>query len=218
MSSKPAVCVLDDDADVRSSLKLLFRSRNIPFLAFGTLEEFLEGYTQKNVGCILLDYKLSGTTGLNVLRELRAKNILIPVILITGHADVPLSVEAMKAGACDVIEKPFDDADLVKRVQAAFAKSDLFRKLSSERAEVEIKMGYLTPREIEVLDMMVAGVKNRKIAQELGISSKTLDIHRANIFKKMSTKTVADLVRWRLISQTDTSGVAPVIVREPVEA
>ena len=213
MSAKPAVCVLDDDADLRASLKLLFRSRNIPYLAFGTLEEFLEGYTQKNVGCILLDYKLQGTTGIDVLRELRAKNILIPVILVTGHADVPISVEAMKAGACDLIEKPANEQELIKKVQAAFAKSELFRNLASERAEVEVKMGYLTPREIEVLDMMVAGVKNRKIAEDLGISSKTLDIHRANIMKKMATKTVADLVRWRLVNKTDSAGVAPVIVR-----
>lgn len=213
MSVKPAVCVLDDDADLCASLKLLFRARNIPFMAFATTEEFYEGYTQKPVGCLILDQKMPGTTGLDFLRELRSKNILLPVILLTGHADVPFTVEAMKSGALDVLEKPVDEAELVEKVQSAFTKAEYFRNLASERQAIEPKMQILTPREIEVLDAMVSGKKNRKIAEELGISTKTLDIHRANIMRKMHTKTIADLVRWRMLSKSDASGTIPVIVR-----
>jgi two-component system response regulator FixJ len=213
MSAKLAVCVVDDDADLRGALKLLFKSRNIPYLAFGTAGEFFEDYTQKNVGCVLLDLKMPGTSGLDILKEMRAKNILVPVILMTGHANVAVTVEAMKAGAMDVIEKPVDDTEVIDKVQAAFAKSEHFRKLASERVHVNPKIQSLTPREIQVLDLMVAGEKNRKIAADLGISPKTLDIHRANILRKMQTKTIADLVRWRLLSRADDAGVTPVIVR-----
>ncbi|MEI7686872.1 MAG: response regulator [Planctomycetota bacterium] len=213
MSVKPAVCVLDDDADLRASLKLIFRGRNIPYMAFGTAEEFFDGYSEKHVGCVLLDLKMPGESGLDILRQMREKNILLPVILVTGHADVPIAVEAMQAGAFDVLEKPVDADVLVEKVQHAFTKAEHYRNLASEREAVGPKIDMLTPREIEVLDQMVSGKKNRKIAEELGISTKTLDIHRANIMRKMHTKTIADLVRWRLISKAGTAGVMPVIVR-----
>ncbi len=213
MSVKPAVCVVDDDADLRGALKLLFRSRNIPYLAFGSAGEFYEGYEQKNVACVILDLKMPGTSGLDVLRDMRAKNILLPVILMTGHADVAITVAAMKAGAMDVIEKPVDENELIDKVQAAFAKAEHFRNLASERRMVEPKILSLTKRETQILDLMVAGIKNPKIAADLGISPKTLDIHRANILRKMQTKTIADLVRWRLVNRADAAGVMPVIVR-----
>src|ERR1700761_1071435 len=113
MSAKPAVCVVDDDEAHRNALKLLFRSKNIPFLSFASGDEFFEGYQEKSVGCVLLDFRLSkggkGPTGLDLLREMRSKGIFIPVILLTGHADVPTTVEAIKAGVVDVVEKPFED-------------------------------------------------------------------------------------------------------------
>jgi two-component system, LuxR family, response regulator FixJ len=213
MSAKLAVCVIDDDADLRGALKMLFKSRNIPYLSFGTAGEFFEGYTQKNVGCVLLDLKMPGTSGIEILREMRRRNILVPVILLTGHANVPVTVEAMKEGVLDLIEKPVDDDEVLTKVQAAFAKAEHFRNLASERQAVAPKIESLTPREIQVLDLMVAGIKNRKIAADLGISPKTLDIHRANILRKMQTKTIADLVRWRMVSRADDAGVMPVIVR-----
>jgi two-component system response regulator FixJ len=213
MSAKFAVCVIDDDAELRGALKLLFKSRNIPYLSFGTAGEFFEGHTQKNVGCVLLDLKIPGTSGLEILRQMRARNILVPVILLTGHANIAITVEAMKAGALDLIQKPVDNDELIDKVHAAFAKAEHFRTLASERQAVEPKIKSLTPRETQVLDLMVAGELNRKIAADLGISTKTLDIHRANIMRKMQTKTIADLVRWRLVSQADAAGVMPVIVR-----
>lgn len=213
MSVKPAVCVVDDDEDIRNSLKMLFRSRGIPFLGFGTAEEFFEGYQQKNVACILLDVRMSGANGLDLLDQMRDQGIYLPVILLTGHADVPTAVRAMRSGAIDVIQKPYQDSVLLEKVHEAFAKADNLRKFASERQAVEPRIASLTPREVEVLDLMVAGKKNRKIAEELGISTKTLDIHRANIMRKMQTKTVADLVRWRLVNKADVSGEMPVIVR-----
>jgi two-component system response regulator FixJ len=213
MSAKPAVCVVDDDEDIRNSLKMLFRSRNIPFLGFGSAEEFFEGFQQKNVACVLLDVKMGATNGLDVLDQMRERGIYLPVVLLTGHADVPTAVRAMRSGAIDVVEKPYQDSVLLDKVHQAFAKAENLRKFGSERQVVEPRIASLTPRELEVLDMMVVGKKNRKIAEELGISTKTLDIHRANIMRKMQTKTVADLVRWRLVNQADASGAMPVIVK-----
>jgi two-component system response regulator FixJ len=211
MIAKPAVAVIDDDADVRNALKLLFRAKNIPFLLFGDADEFYEGYLAKTVACVLLDLKLGSRNGLDVLKEMRSKNIFIPVILLTGHADVTTTVKALKAGATDVIEKPYKDAELLEKVHTAFAKAENLKKFAAERLVVAPKMEMLTPREIQVIDAMVAGKRNRKIAEELGISTKTLDIHRANIMRKMHTKTVADLVRWRMVHTADEHGVLQVV-------
>jgi len=213
MSVKPAVCVVDDDEDIRNSLKMLFRSRNIPFLGFASAEEFFEGFQQKNVACVLLDVKMGATNGLDVLDQMRARGIYLPVVLLTGHADVPTAVRALRSGAIDVVQKPYQDSVLLEKVHQAFSRAENLRKFGTERQAVEPRIASLTPREVEVLDLMVAGKKNRKIAEELGISTKTLDIHRANIMRKMQTKTVADLVRWRLVNTADPSGAMPVIVK-----
>jgi FixJ family two-component response regulator len=217
MSAKPAVCVVDDDEAHRNALKLLFRSKNIPFLSFASGDEFFEGYQEKNVGCVLLDLRLSrggkGPTGLDLLREMRTKGIFLPAILLTAHADVPTTVEAIKAGAVDVVEKPFEDSVLLERVQAAFNKGDRMKKILSERHEISPRFETLTPREVEVLDHIVAGEKPRNIAAELGISPKTLDIHRANIMRKIRTRTVAELVRWRLLNRADELGTMPLVQR-----
>jgi two-component system response regulator FixJ len=217
MSAKPAVCVVDDDEAHRNALKFLFRSKNIPYLSFASGDEFFEGYQEKNVGCVLLDLRLSkggkGPSGLDLLREMRAKGIFLPVILLTGHADVPTTVEAIQAGAVDVVEKPFQDSELLERVQAAFNKGDRIKKILSERHEISPRFETLTPREVEVLDHIVAGEKPRNIAVELGISPKTLDIHRANIMRKIRTRTVAELVRWRLLNRADELGTMPLVQR-----
>ena len=217
MSAKPAVCVVDDDEAHRNALKLLFRSKNIPYLAFASGDEFFEGYQEKNVGCVLLDLRLSrggkGPSGLDVLREMRAKGIFLPVILLTAHADVATTVEAIKSGAVDVVEKPFQDSELLERVQAAFNKGEHLKKILSERHEIGPRFETLTKREVEVLDHIVAGEKPRNIAAELGISPKTLDIHRANIMRKIRTRTVAELVRWRLLNRADDLGTMPLVQR-----
>ncbi|MBX9681800.1 MAG: response regulator [Gemmataceae bacterium] len=210
-TNKPALCVVDDDADLRAALKLLMKSEGIPFVGFGSAEEFLEGLAEKNIGCILLDVRLPGMTGTELLEKIRTQNIYIPVILLTGHADVPLTVTAMKAGAADVLQKPFRDQTLIERVKAGLAKWDYWKKFQSERQMVAPKVASLTRREVQVVDLMVAGVKNRTIAAQLGISTKTLDIHRANIMRKFGTKTIADLVRWRMVDKAERTGLLPML-------
>src|SRR5262245_57849429 len=161
MSAKLAVCVIDDDAELRGALKLLFKSRNIPYLSFGTAGEFFEGYTQKNVGCVLLDFKIPGTSGVEILREVRARNILLPVSLLAGDATIPLAFDAMTAGVLVLMQKPVEDEGVLTKVHAAFAKAEHVKNLASERLFVAPKIESLTPREIQVLALMVAGIKNR---------------------------------------------------------
>jgi two-component system response regulator FixJ len=210
-TNKPALCVVDDDADLRAALKLLMKAEGIPFVSFGSAEEFLAGYQEKNIGCILLDVRLPGMTGTELLEKIRAQNIYIPVILLTGHADVPLTVAAMKTGAADVLQKPFRDQTLIERVKTGLTKWDYWKKFQTERQFIAPKVASLTRREVEVLDLMVAGVKNRVIAAQLGISTKTLDIHRANIMRKFGTKTIADLVRWRMVDKAENTGLLPML-------
>lgn len=211
MSAKASVCVLDDDADARNSVKLLLKSKGIPFVGFGSPDEFLEGYASKNIGCLLLDVKLGKANGIDLLESFRARGIHIPVVLVTGNADVATAVRAMKHGALDVVEKPYDDSELLQKVADAIAKSDQVRKLGEARTTIEEQIKTLTRRETQVLDKIVDGKRNRTIAEELGISRKTLDIHRGNLMRKMNTKFIADLVKARLINKSDERGTIPML-------
>ncbi|MCI0684897.1 MAG: response regulator [Gemmataceae bacterium] len=199
--AKPAVCLVDDDPELRDYFKTLTKSSGLPAFTFASAEEFLENFAQKPIGCIVLDVRMPGMGGLELLEALRQRHVLIPVILLTAHADVRLAVKAMRLGAMDVLEKPYREEDLLAAVRQAFARFEKLKLVQSELQSIAPRISSLTPRELEVLDQMVAGKKNRTIAEELGISTKTLDIHRANIMRKMKTKTVADLVRWRLLER-----------------
>lgn len=207
--SKLAVCLVDDDPDLRNLFKLLMKSSNIPVVTYPSAEEFLATFEQKNLGCLVLDVRMPGIGGLELLETLRQRNIFIPVILLTGFADVPLAVRALHSGALEVLEKPFREEELLSHIRKAITCYERLKRFEAERQAVAPRFASLTPRELEVLDLMVAGKKNRQIAEQLGISTKTLDIHRANILRKMQTKTVADLVRWRLMEKTDPFAVNP---------
>jgi FixJ family two-component response regulator len=207
--SKLAVCLVDDDPDLRNLFKLLMKSSNIPVVTYPSAEEFLATFEQKNLGCLVLDVRMPGIGGLELLETLRQRNIFIPVILLTGFADVPLAVRALHSGALEVLEKPFREEELLSHIRKAITRYERLKRFEAERQAVAPRFASLTPRELEVLDLMVAGKKNRQIAEQLGISTKTLDIHRANILRKMQTKTVADLVRWRLMEKTDPFAVNP---------
>jgi FixJ family two-component response regulator len=200
-STKLAVCLVDDDSAIRDLFKTLMKSSGLPALAFGSAEEFLGQYEQKSIGCILIDVRMPGMGGLELLETLRQRHVFIPIIVLTGHADVRLAVQAMRLGAMDVLEKPFRDEDLLSLARQAFARFEKLKDVQFEVQAIAPRIASLTPRELEVLDLMVAGKRNRQIAEELSISTKTLDIHRANIMRKMQTKTVADLVRWRLMER-----------------
>ena len=208
-ATKLAVCLVDDDAELRASFKSLLKTTGIAGATCASAEEFLATYEQKNIGCIILDVRMPGMGGLELLDALRRRHVFIPVILLTGHADVKLTVQAMRKGALDVVEKPFREEELFAQVRQAFARFEKLKRFQAERQALAPRIALLTPRELEVLDLMVAGKKNRKIAEELEISTKTLDIHRSNIMRKMQTKTVADLVRWRLMERVDPFTINP---------
>jgi two-component system response regulator FixJ len=155
---------------------------------------------------------MPGMGGLELLDTLRKRQVFIPALIVTAYADVPLAVRAMRLGALDVIEKPYRDENLLSQVRKALVINEKLEHFQAERQLIAPRLASLTQRELEVLDLMVKGRKNKVIAEELGISPKTLDIHRGNIMRKMKTKTVADLVRWRLLSQADPFGIIPLAV------
>jgi FixJ family two-component response regulator len=190
------VYVVDDDASVRKSLARLLRASGHSADTFASPAEFLEHCRQTPVrGCALLDIQMPGLNGLELQRELLAANVAIPIIFITGHGDIPMSVKAMKAGAVDFLSKPFRDEELLGAIDQAIARD---REQQSERAELEsLSMRYrtLTPREREVLALVVGGLLNKQIAAKLNASEKTIKIHRGRVMQKMQVQSVADLVR-----------------------
>jgi two-component system, LuxR family, response regulator FixJ len=207
MSKKFTVCLVDDDAAVRNSMKIMMKSAGIPFISFGSAQEYLAQFDSKNVGCIILDVRMPGMTGLDLQKIQRQRRVDIPVLLLTGHADVTLAVESLKAGALDILDKPINQEALLEGIHKAFKVFNKWQKLESERAEIAARLAQLTPRELEILDLMVGGRTNKMIAQYLGISRKTGDIHRTKIMHKMKARTVADLVRWRYLDQSGPGGV-----------
>jgi two-component system response regulator FixJ len=195
-NSKPTVFLVDDDKAVRDSMRVLLKSAGIPLVSFGSAEEFLENVPENPVGCLLLDVRLPGVSGLDLLDQLEQRNIGMPVILLTEHAEVPMAVRAMRSGAYDFLEKPFKDKPLLDKLRQALGLGEKWQQTRDERSMVAKRLAKLTPREREVLEHLVAGEKNRAIAETLGISRKTLDIHRAKVMSKMEARTTADLVRW----------------------
>jgi len=210
MSKKLSVCLVDDDAAVRNAFKLLMKAANINLVSFGSAQEYLAGFEPKNVGCIILDVRMPGMSGLELQEILKQRRVHIPLIILTGHADVHLAVHAVKSGAFDVIEKPFNQDLVLERIHLAFEVFSEWQKVEVERKEIAERLNDLTPRELEVLDLMVGGRTNKMIAEHLGISRKTLDIHRSKVMGKMKARTVADLVRWRMLDQSGPGGATAV--------
>jgi two-component system response regulator FixJ len=210
MSKKLTVCLVDDDAAVRNAFKLLMKSAGMNLITFGSAQEYLAGFEPKNVGCIILDVRMPGMSGLELQEILKQRKVHIPIIILTGHADVPLAVQAVRTGALDVVEKPFNQELLLDRIHMAFDKFSEWQKVEVERKEIGERLRHLTPRELEVLDLMVGGRTNKMIAEYLGISRKTLDIHRSKVMGKMKARTVADLVRWRMLDQSGPGGATAV--------
>jgi len=200
----PTVFVVDDDPAIRESLRWLIESVGLNVKVFATAHEFLEGYDPSSAGCLVLDVRMPGMSGLDLQNELAARKINIPILIITGHAEVPVAVRAMKAGALDFIEKPFSDQLLLDRIRRAIEKDTEFRRTHSQQAEVAARLALLTPREREVMDLVIAGKANKVIASELGLSPKTIEVHRAHVMKKMQVESLADLVRLGMLSRNET--------------
>jgi two-component system response regulator FixJ len=193
------VHVIDDDEALRESLVFLLRTAGLEVRSHESATDFLEGLAAADVGCIISDVRMPGMTGIDLLRRLKDLNIGVPVIVVTGHGDVPLAVEAMKFGAVDFLEKPFDDEVLLASVRAALARRAGEAKRQSEQAEIESRLAALSPRERDVLGGLVAGRANKQIAFDLGISPRTVEIYRANLMDKMQAGSLSDLVRMALI-------------------
>ena len=195
-SEKGTVHIIDDDDALRESLAFLLRTARIEAATYPSVAAFLEEIPGAKLSCVITDVRMPGMSGIDLLKRLREMKIDVPVIVITGHGDVPLAVEAMKIGAIDFLEKPFDDEVLLASVKAAIERRGGDTKRSAERAEIENKLAALSNRERGGL---VAGRANKQIAFDLGISPRTVEIYRANLMNKMQAGSLSDLVRMALI-------------------
>jgi FixJ family two-component response regulator len=189
------VHIVDDDKSFRLSLDGLLRSIGMQTRLYGSVTEFLDAPRPSAPGCLLLDVRLPGTSGLDLQAQLRALNINLPVILMTGHADVPMSVKGMKAGAIDFLTKPFRDQDLLDAIAAAVERDRQRRESESEMADLRERYSQLSPREKEVMLLVTSGKMNKQAAGELHLSEITVKIHRGAAMRKMGARTLTDLVR-----------------------
>jgi two-component system, LuxR family, response regulator FixJ len=197
-NARPTIFVVDDDTAVRDALKLLLRSVGQAVETFGSAQEFLDAYGEDRPGCLVLDIRMPGMSGLELQQKLNEKHSILPIIFITGHGDVPMAVEAMQAGAVDFIQKPFRDQDLIDRINQALEKDGSNRAALGERNDIRRRLETLTPREREVLDLVVHGKANKVIAGDLKLSQRTVEIHRARVMEKMQASSLAHLVRMVL--------------------
>lgn len=191
----PIVWIVDDDEAMRSSLKWLIESVGMRVESFSSAGAFLDRHYPGRFGCLLLDVRMPGMSGLELLDHLRKEQMLPPAIIITGHGDVPMAVRAMKAGAVDFIEKPFNDEVLLDSIRRAVMAEEERRVSSSELARIVDRIDHLTPRENEVMMMVTNGKSNKEIASNLGVSAKTIEAHRARVMEKMQAGSLAELVR-----------------------
>jgi len=200
-SPAPTVFVVDDDEAMRNSLRWLIESVGLAVECHDSAESFLDSYYPGRSGCLLLDVRMPGMSGLELQEYLHRNEINIPVIIITGHGDVPMSVRAMKEGAIDFIEKPFNDELLLDAIRNALAVNEKQREKQALRAELVARLATLTPREHEVMEMVTAGRSNKEIASALGVSAKTVEAHRAKVMDKMQASSLAELVRMSMLVQ-----------------
>jgi RNA polymerase sigma factor (sigma-70 family) len=198
MKNTPVVMVVDDDAGVRNAMRILLKSVGIDAMVYGSAQEFLGAWQPSQAGCLVLDIRMPGMSGLELQQQLNLRGAVVPVIFMTGHGDIPMAVEAMQHGAFDFLQKPFRDQDLLDRIQRAIARDSERRESLGEHARIEAHLESLTAREREVLDLMVKGKQNKQIAQELGVSPRTIEIHRSRVMEKMDAHSVAELVRMML--------------------
>jgi two-component system, LuxR family, response regulator FixJ len=201
----PTVFVVDDDEGVRDSLRFLLKSVGLVTKTLGSAAEFLDSYDVTQAGCLVLDVRMPAMSGLELQQQLNIRGAMIPVIFITGHGDIPMAVEAMQHGAFDFLQKPFRDQDLIDRLQRALAKDAENRAELRQRDRIRLQFDTLTPREHDVLVLMVRGLPNKIMAAELGVSQRTVEIHRARVMEKTNAGSLAHLVRMYLDLNPQTS-------------
>ncbi|MEE9358215.1 response regulator transcription factor [Candidatus Vondammii sp. HM_W22] len=200
MGNKATVFVVDDDQAMRNSLKWLIESVGMNVEVFGSADEFIRNYYPGRAGCLLLDVRMPGMSGIELQEYFVEQQIRIPVIIITGHGDVPMAVRAMKVGAVDFIEKPFNDELLLDSIRNALIIDVEQRSLQAERSEIAARLAALTPREHQVMEMVTNGRANKEIALALGVSAKTVEAHRARVMEKMQANSLAELVKMAMVA------------------
>jgi two-component system, LuxR family, response regulator FixJ len=189
------IFVVDDDEGVRNSLRFLLKSVGLATRAFASADEFLSAYRPDQPGCLVLDVRMPGMSGLELQQQLNLRGAVVPVIFITGHGDVPMAVEAMQQGAFDFLQKPFRDQELIDRIQRALEGDAKSRAALAEHDKIRARLDSLTEREREVLGLLTSGKQNKTMAAELGLSQRTVEIHRARIMEKTGAGSLAQLVR-----------------------
>jgi two-component system response regulator FixJ len=205
-ATAPAVHIIDDDQALRESLAFLLRAAQLEVRSFDSAKTFLDTLPDASVGCVITDIRMPDMSGIDLLRRLKEIKVGVPVIVITGHGDIALAVEAMKIGAADFFEKPFNDDQLVASVRAALQQQQGQTKRDAERAVIEHRISALSARERDVLAGLIEGHANKQIAFDLGISPRTVEIYRANLMHKMQADSLSDLVRMALVVQMLGSG------------
>ena len=201
----PTVFVVDDDEGVRNSLRFLLKSVGLTTRALSSASEVLEVYKQNQLGCLVLDVRMPGMSGIELQQQLNLRGATIPVIFITGHGDIPMAVEAMQHGAFDFLQKPFRDQDLIDRIQRALERDARNRAALTQHARIRQRFESLTPREREVLMLMTRGKPNKVMAAELGVSQRTVEIHRARVMEKSGADSLAQLVRMVMDLEAERS-------------
>jgi two-component system, LuxR family, response regulator FixJ len=205
MATDGVVHLIDDDDGVRQSLAFLLTSAGLAVRVYESASAFLEALGTLQSGCIVSDVRMPGIDGLQLQRRLQALGVRLPVIIITGHADVSLAVEAMKAGAVDFIEKPFDDETILSAIRIALDHYDHTGRRETEVVQIQTKLQSLSAREREVLEGLLAGNPNKTIAYDLSLSPRTVEVHRANVMTKMGASSLSSLVRMSLVAQNTAS-------------
>lgn len=209
MSAKNTVCFVSEDADLRKALTASFKSAGLTLIALTSSKEYLDGLEdQKSHGCVVIDAK---SIGLELIRELSVRKTSVPIVVLVPSGAVAVAVQALKAGAFDVAEKSSSGDAVVEAAKKGIATFGKLTKLVEEKEVASTRIASLTTRELQVLDLMVQGKKNRTIAEELGISPKTLDIHRSNVMDKMEARTIADLCRAHLLNRVDAVHLSHVV-------
>lgn len=196
---QPTVFIVDDDQGIRHAMELLMRTVGLDCETFGSADEFLERFDPERPGCLVLDIRMPGMSGLELQQRLGERTCRLPVIFITGHGDVPMAVRAMQEGAVDFIEKPFRDQELLDVIRGALRTDGERRAEQRETADISARIERLTKREQQVMDLVVTGKPNKVIAWELGVSQRTVEIHRARVMEKMEARSLADLVRMQIL-------------------
>jgi two-component system, LuxR family, response regulator FixJ len=194
----PRVYVVDDDEPVRDAIGMLLETVEIPYESFATAQAFLDAYDASMAGCLILDIRMPGMSGLELQQKLLQMDVSIPIVFITGHGDVPMAVEAMKRGAVDFIRKPFKDDELLERIHEALHIDSDHRAEIDAAEDLRNRIASLTPREREVFERVASGQANKVVAIELGISERTVEIHRSQVMHKAGARSLADLVRMKL--------------------